>query len=145
MSPSYGVYSCQDGKRVALGALEPKFWMALIEAIDQPDLAGDGLDTGERGQAARTRLATVFASKPREHWLDLARARNLPLTAVNDIAEARHDPHFGDPSHLEAHGLPGSYFPAWSGGRDKPVPKLGEHTIKVLAEVGFALEAAADV
>lgn len=140
-SPSYGVYRCQDGKRIALAALEPKFWMSLIEALDQPDLAGDGLDTGERGARARARLAHVFASKPRDHWLAMAAERNLPLTPVNDLADARRDPFYGDRVRIEADGRPGSYFPAWHGGKDRAAPILGEHTAAVLASVGFDLVA----
>ena len=36
--PCYGVYATQDGRYLAVGALEGKFWRALCEAIDRPDL-----------------------------------------------------------------------------------------------------------
>ncbi len=33
----YQVYATQDGRHVALGAIEPKFWRAFCAAIDRPD------------------------------------------------------------------------------------------------------------
>src|SRR4030081_1493335 len=37
----YGVYGCADGRFMSVGALEPKFWRALCEALGRPDLIDD--------------------------------------------------------------------------------------------------------
>ena len=47
--PCYGVYATQDGRYLAVGALEGKFWRALCEALDRPDLVAGQLATGRAG------------------------------------------------------------------------------------------------
>ena len=38
--PNYGVYPCQDGRYVALGTLEPKFWTKFCRLVEKPDWIG---------------------------------------------------------------------------------------------------------
>jgi alpha-methylacyl-CoA racemase len=64
--PAYGVYETKSG-RIAIGALEPHFRMALYEALDRP------LDSN-LGDIMRTRTAA--------EWEDWARQRDLPLSRV---------------------------------------------------------------
>ncbi len=62
--PCYRAYTCADGKRLAVGALEPPFWQELCAALGRPDLvqtqydpaAVEPLDEAVRGPLAR-RLA----------------------------------------------------------------------------------------
>jgi alpha-methylacyl-CoA racemase len=121
-APAYGIYECADGARVALGALEPKFWFALADGLGLQDIRSVGLDPGDAGGAARSRLAARFAERPRAEWLAWAADRGLPLTAVRTPAEAMHDP----------------YFASTAGPRR--APRLGEHTAAVLSEFGFVVE-----
>lgn len=148
--PGYRTYTCADGARVALGAIEPKFWAALCELAGMPEHAGDGLDTGERGAEAATRLAGVFASRSRADWMDLARALGIPLTPVNDLASARDEL----AAHLERTSLPGggvmptpAAFLGVPGLRrpHAPAPALGADTSRVLHELGFTADEIAAV
>ncbi len=50
--PGYGLYRTQDGRYMAVGALEPKFWQVFCTAIDRPDLKPFGLARGEEGVRA---------------------------------------------------------------------------------------------
>ena len=148
--PGYRTYACADGARVALGAIEPKFWAALCEMAGLSDHAGDGLDTGERGADAAARLAAVFESRSRADWMDLARAIGIPLTPVNDVASARDDL----TAHMERTSLPGggvmatpAAFLGVPGLRrpHAPAPALGADTSRVLHELGFTAEEIAAV
>src|SRR4030095_13279265 len=47
--PCYGVYPTSDGRWLAVGALEEKFWKALCEAIERPDLGARQFGLGEGG------------------------------------------------------------------------------------------------
>jgi crotonobetainyl-CoA:carnitine CoA-transferase CaiB-like acyl-CoA transferase len=149
-SPSYRTYRCSDGARVALGAIEPKFWAVLCEMAGIPEHAGDGLDTGEEGAAAAARLAAVLASRPRADWLALADALGIPLTPVNDLAAARDDL----AQRMERTSLPGggvmptpAAFLGVPGLRrpHAPAPALGADTSRVLHEFGFTAEEIAAV
>ena len=148
--PGYRIYTCADGARVALGAIEPKFWAALCELAGLSDHAGDGLDTGERGADAAVRLGAVFASRSRADWMDLARAIGIPLTPVNDLASARDDL----TAHMERTSLPGggvlatpAAFLGVPGLRRPhvPAPALGADTSRVLHELGFTADEIAAV
>ena len=149
-SPGYRTYRCADGGRVALGAIEPKFWGALCEMAGITEHAGDGLDTGAEGAHAATRLSAVFGSRPRADWLALADAIGIPLTPVNDIASAAGDL----ASRMERTSLPGggvmatpAAFLGVPGLRrpHAPAPALGADTSRVLHELGLTAEEIAAV
>ncbi len=110
---AYGVYACADGARIALGLLEPKFWVTFVEAAGIGELAGSGLDCGDAGVAARSALAARISAEPAEYWLRLGQRLGLPITAVRPFE-----------------ALAG---PALDGGRP---PRLGEHTGAVFVEFG---------
>lgn len=149
-SPGYRTYRCADGGRVALGAIEPKFWAALCEMAGITEHAGDGLDTGAEGAHAASRLSAVFGSRPRADWLALADAIGIPLTAVNDIAAAAGEL----ASRMERTSLPGggvmatpAAFLGVPGLRrpHTPAPALGADTSRVLHELGLTAEEIAAV
>lgn len=142
-SPCYRVYTCSDGGTVALGAMEQKFWAALAEVAGLPEVAGDGLDIEIRGQAAAVKLAKKLAEKPRSKWLEIAREKGIPLTAVNDAAGGRN----ACAAYTETVAAPGGgtltipapYLAAAPRTRPlPPAPALGEGTERVLLELGFS-------
>jgi crotonobetainyl-CoA:carnitine CoA-transferase CaiB-like acyl-CoA transferase len=81
--PCYRAYACQDAKRVALGALEPKFWARFVEAADAPDLADAQLD-----RDAVPRVEALFRTRDAAAWVALLRKAGVPATPVLDAAEA---------------------------------------------------------
>lgn len=115
--PSYRMYECADGSRIAVAALEPKFWTSLVNLLGIDGIDGAGLDTGAEGEAAAKRIAEVIATQPRNHWLTEAHKLSLPITAVYDIGDAPKDGVDQDP---------------------RPAPGLGEHTDGVLREFGVS-------
>ena len=138
--PCYRNYTCGDGKRISVGCLEPKFWIALVTRMDLPHLAPRGLDLGPDGQAAADEVAAAFASAPRAEWLDRLVAPDLPVFPVHDLRSARADARvqglleelpLPDGSTLRA---PGPALPSVSATPGRPAPKLGEHTQAVRAE-----------
>lgn len=148
--PSYRVYACADDRRVALGALEPKFWAGFVAMLGLEHLAGAGLDPGHEGEAAATEVARVLAAEPAVHWLRQARELGLPLTLVATLDEALTDPCLGglgiretvlgpDGSELE---IPGPWLPMHPPG-SRRVPGLGEDTAAVLEELAAGSETAA--
>jgi crotonobetainyl-CoA:carnitine CoA-transferase CaiB-like acyl-CoA transferase len=149
-TPGYRTYGCADGTRVALGAIEPKFWGALCEMAGITEHAADGLDAGEAGADAAARLSAVFASRPRADWLALADAIGIPLTPVNDLASAREEL----AGRMERTSVPGggvmatpAAFLGVPGLRrpHAPAPALGADTSRVLHEFGFTAEEIAAV
>jgi len=150
--PCYDVYECADGRYVTVAALEERFWEALCAAIDRPDLAGAHMADGEATrERVRRELADVFATRPREAWLDDLADAEAMIGPVKTVTEAFEDPQFrARPVVQEVDGLlRRAAFPVrTSAGLERteaPAPALGEHTDEVLREAGYTDEGIADL
>lgn len=89
----YGLYRTADGHRMALGALEGKFFRAFCELAGRPDLFPAQYDPA-RQVWLRSELEGVFASKTRAEWVALleSTAADTCCTPVLDMFEAANDP-----------------------------------------------------
>jgi crotonobetainyl-CoA:carnitine CoA-transferase CaiB-like acyl-CoA transferase len=62
------LYECADGRYLALGSLEPKFFHEVLRAVDRPDLMKLPMVPGPAGEPLRTALTVLFKSKTRDEW-----------------------------------------------------------------------------
>ncbi len=100
-SPRYRLYPARDGKLVACGALEQKFWEAFCAAIElPPELIDDRRDPKATGEAA----ARKIAARTGEEWRPVFEKADCCTTIVAPLEEALRDPHFVERG-LFAHGL----------------------------------------
>jgi crotonobetainyl-CoA:carnitine CoA-transferase CaiB-like acyl-CoA transferase len=76
--PCYRVYECKGGGFYSVGALEPKFWSTLCNALGRPELIE--LHLAEDAAAHRT-VEEVFASRTREEMGTGARGSRRLLRA----------------------------------------------------------------
>ena len=145
----YGVYECGDGKRVAVGALEPQFFRALLAGLGLEELEPLHADFARHGEL-RAALMHAFASKPRDEWVAVFDGVDACVAPVNDLAEAVADPQVVARGMVSPVVLPdGTPFsqlgvvprlgstPGRVGG---VAPGLGEHTDEVLAALGRTAE-----
>jgi alpha-methylacyl-CoA racemase len=140
--PAYRTYQCGDGRAIAVGAIEPKFWVRFVTLLGLPHLAAAGYDTGENGLSATREITQVLSTMPREQWLALMIPRGVPVSAVHDLEEARREPLFRDAGWLEqtpAPGggtlsIPGPFMPSVGRTPARPVALLGEHNESILRE-----------
>jgi len=91
-APFYRCYECADGRFVAVGALEPQFYAALIaglglKAEDAPqfDMAG--------WPALHARFAALFATRDRDDWAERFAGTDACVTPVLTLTEAPDHPH----------------------------------------------------
>lgn len=89
----YNVYRTKDDQLVALGALEPKFWLAFCRATGRADLAGRHLTDASDQAALIEEVRRVFATRTRSEWLRCFEEEDGCLSAVNDPADALADEH----------------------------------------------------
>jgi alpha-methylacyl-CoA racemase len=84
----YGTYRTGDGRWLAIGAIEPKFFANLCRALGCERWVDRQLD--DQAQAGiRADFADAFATRPRDEWVaDLAGADTCvaPVLAVTEIA-----------------------------------------------------------
>ncbi len=105
----YGLYRCADGRHLAVGALEPKFWQAFCQAIGQPGWTSRHWSAGERpgssaARATRTDLATLLATRASADWLALTDPADCCVTPVLRLDEV--------PDHAWFDGDPGPASPS---------------------------------
>jgi crotonobetainyl-CoA:carnitine CoA-transferase CaiB-like acyl-CoA transferase len=131
----YNVYRTRDGERIALGALEPKFWLTFCAAVGRDDLAGRHL-TDEADQASlRQEVGAIFARRTRAEWVEAFEGHDVCLTPVNQPAEALRDPHIlARGTVTMRHGLPAIRPPfAAQVPELSPAPVVGQDTDAILA------------
>lgn len=144
--PWYDVYECEDGRYLTLAALEPQFWEAFCTEVSRENLVEAHMsDDPDVRAALREELEDLFASRPRDEWLD-ALSDETMAGPVNTPAEALEHPQIEARNVVEHpdDAPPRVGFPAKSTSgaesTDEWIPGLGEHTEEVLRDVGLSDE-----
>ena len=139
----YGAYACADGHFVTVGALEPQFNALLLARLglsDDPDFR-NAYDA-RRWPRLRERLAALFASQPRAHWVELLEGSDACFAPVLTPREALAHPHLSARGvYAERDGVlqaaPAPRFSATPSDNPGAVPARGEHGQAVLREAGL--------
>lgn len=93
-SPRYGLYATADGRMLALGALEDRFWDNFCDLVDLPEALRDDARDPE---ATRQGVRDAVAAHPAAHWRPKLRdAKHLCCTLVPSLADAVADPQFAE-------------------------------------------------
>lgn len=91
-APFYRCYRCADGRYIAVGALERRFFEALWSGLGFPAPVPPHFD--RQGWPAMTeRFAAVFQQRTRDAWAEYFASRDCCVTPVLDPAEALVHPH----------------------------------------------------
>ncbi len=145
--PCYGVYKTLDGRHLAVGALEPKFFLGFCEAVGRPELALHGYDTGEAGARAQAEIAEVLASKPLAHWAEVFGALDVCVEPILEGDEVLEDAQLVSRGlFVRARDRTGREVthlrtPLRLGEVDvQPAPALGADSKAVLTEAGFTAD-----
>jgi alpha-methylacyl-CoA racemase len=91
-APFYAVYATADGRHMAVGALEPKFYAQFIAGLG---LAEDPARQYDRDgwPALRGRIAAAFAARTQAEWTAVFRGSDACVAPVLGLREAAQDPH----------------------------------------------------
>jgi crotonobetainyl-CoA:carnitine CoA-transferase CaiB-like acyl-CoA transferase len=153
-SPLRNRFLCRDGKWI-IGTHHPeeKYWTTFCKATGQTDLLNDPHFTTQAG--APTNFVElneifdkVFATKPRDEWMEIFLSHGLLACSVQQIKEVSNDAqalanHYVVPFDHPIQGqvnIPGYpvHFSACKAGTRSAAPQLGEHTDLVLQELGYS-------
>ena len=82
--PGYGLYQAECGNWVAIAALEPHFFVGLIEALAAEGLLPDNTTAEQLQSEGMTaeQLAAAVGQKTAVWWDEVASKRNLPIASV---------------------------------------------------------------
>ena len=151
LSPDRRPYRTRDGWIGALPYTDRQ-WTALFEIANRPDLAED-----PRFRTLTSRLAHIdevyamlgelLAERTTAEWLEAFDAANIPSMPVNRPDDLIDDPHLAatgfwrtvdhpDLGTLRFPDIP-ARFSKTPGAIRRVPPKLGEHSVGILAEVGY--------
>ncbi len=92
-APCYRTYRTADGQYFTVGALEPKFWVALATALGRPELSAAphlGDDAGR--EALLAELVEIFATRTRDEWTRLLCPADACCEPVLQFSEVQHHP-----------------------------------------------------
>ena len=103
--PCYRLYQTADKRHMAVGSLELKFWQGLCEVLELPSLKEIHWQLGimpnrPESEAATNTIAKKFASQTLEHWQRVFAAKDVCVTPVLSLHEAKAHPLF---AHQDEH------------------------------------------
>jgi len=143
---SFRAYETKDGQYVGISPSEPWLWERFCRVLGREDLTPLKHKDGEDPTLV-AKLKEVFAGRTRQEWVDLNDRENVAVTAVlNDVHEIENDPQM---VHREViveidyppMGKVKQIKTPFKMSKTPPtvrwIPRYGEHTETVLAELGF--------
>ena len=131
----YQLYETADGRWLALGALEEKFWSGFCDRIERPDLAPLQHAQGDERARVVNEVRETMRRRTRDQWLTLFADADVCLTPVNDLDAALSDPHARARGVVVLDGRDAYIAPPDAAVR--PAPALGADTEAVLEEAGI--------
>lgn len=139
--PWYNVYATLDGRQVALGALEAKFWRAFCDEIGRREWRDQPEDPEARRRISHE-LTELFGSRPLEYWVERFADVDCCLSPVLTLEESMRNPQLAARRMFEArdgrtdYAFPIKFDPPLDTAGRAPAPALGQHTREIFEEIG---------
>src|SRR5512134_441276 len=142
-APWYDTYETSDGRHVAIGAIEAKFYAELLQGLG---LAAERLPA-QHDRAGwpelRRRFAAAFRSKTRDEWCRVFEGSDACFAPVLTFSEARTHPHnVARRAHVSVGGVeqpaPAPRFAGTPGAVRRPPPERGALGREALVDWGFS-------
>ncbi len=92
-APYYGIYTCADGRHVALGTIEAQFYAEALAGLGLDAVTLPDRDDRARWPELRGILAAAFARRTRDEWTKIFDGTDACVTPVLTMTEALEHPH----------------------------------------------------
>lgn len=141
-APFYATYETADGRHMAVGAIEGKFYAELLARL--------GIDEDPARQhdrrawpAIRIKLAAAFATRTMAQWCEVFEGSDACVAPVVSLREAATHPHIEARGSIVDHGgavqsAPAPRFSVSQTQLGSQPPTPGQHTREVLTDWGIA-------
>ena len=136
--PCYATYRCADGKHMAVGALEGKFWKTACQVLERPAWQKRQWDASLRAE-----MAELFATQSRDEWARLFATVDCCITPMWSPEEALANEQINARQMVrKVDGLtqfaPPLKMSDYEFSIRQPAPKAGEHNTAILAAAGYS-------
>jgi alpha-methylacyl-CoA racemase len=138
--PWYDVYETADGQWMAVGALEPQFYAALLSGLGLADVPARS--DPRNWPALRALLTARFKDRTRDEWAAAFAGTDACVEPVLSLTEAATDDHLtARQTYVTADGVtqpaPAPRFSRTPAQLPDPAPALGQHTLETLTAWGL--------
>jgi alpha-methylacyl-CoA racemase len=148
----YCVYETADGEYMAVGAIEPKFYEALLTGVGlaaDAELSSRQMDPATWSRSRR-KLTEAFRSRTRAEWTAVFEGTDACVAPVLRPSEAPAHPHLSARGTLVTAGglvqpAPAPRFDRTPSQASPRRVRTGEHSAAILRGLGFTAEEAADL
>jgi alpha-methylacyl-CoA racemase len=142
-APFYAVYETRDGGHVAVGALEPQFYEALLEGLGIPPESLPDRQNRSTWPEISSEFAARFMERSRDEWAERFSGLDACVAPVLDALEAPRHPHnLARSVFVEVDGMiqpgPAPRFEGTPAGPPAGPPFPGRDTDEVLNGLGFS-------
>jgi len=144
-APYYRCYETLDHKHIAVGAIEPQFFAALVELAGLPEQDKNIQNHHQHWPDMHRRYEAVFRSKTRAQWEEVFRDSDACVSPVLDFDEAAAHSHN---SARDVFLKPGDVMQASPAPRFDRTPSAqpaapqapGSSSFEILGELGYSVE-----
>ena len=146
----YEVYETADGGFMAVGAIEPQFYAALLRGLELEDEDLPAQMDREFWPPMKERFARLFATKTRAEWTSVFEGTDACVAPVLSPWEAPSHPHMAArETFTEVAGVvqpsPAPRFGRTPGSIRRPPPNPGQHTDETLIDWGLDADEVAEL
>jgi alpha-methylacyl-CoA racemase len=142
-APFYTTYVTKDGRHVAVGALEPQFFKALLTGLGISSEEVGAQNDRDEWPRMRRLFASRFVARTRDEWAEHFAGTDACVAPVLSMREAPDHPHnesrgtFVDVAGVTQPG-PAPRFSRTPASISKPPTAAGADTDSVLTQLGFS-------
>jgi len=90
---NYTTYQCSDGRWLAIGALEMKFWNTFCELVERPDWKRKDVIELMGNNFPRQEIIDLFKTKTTGEWLELFYGQDTCIAPVLELEELEEFPY----------------------------------------------------
>ena len=142
--PCYATYRTADGRYMAVGALEKKFWNRVCEVLERPDLKACHWEARTKSaEWGVAQMREIFASRPQAWWDEKFSKEDCCVTPVLRLEESLDDPQVKARDMVVMHEGALQFAPPLKLSEyvfsiERDAPRAGEHSEDILREAGYA-------